>query len=72
MDRRTRVVVFDGGLLEVADYEDTYDDGAVYLELRTLPQRVPGAAEIDPPGSPFEPADAELSGRVLRLLRDLP
>lgn len=72
MDRHMRVFVFDGGLLEVADCGDTYDDGSVYLELRTLPQRVPDAVEIDPPGSTFEPADAELCGRVLRLLRDLP
>ncbi|MEV6325903.1 hypothetical protein AB0M45_32770 [Nocardia sp. NPDC051787] len=72
MNRRTRVVVFDGGLLEVADYEDTDNDGSVYLEMRTLPQRVPGAAELNSPGTAVEPAEAELCGRVLRLLRDLP
>ncbi|WP_063040397.1 hypothetical protein [Nocardia pseudovaccinii] len=75
MDRRTRLFVFPGGWLEVADYGDENDGPGVYLELRTpadpvLPQRVPGTAEL--PSSPVEPADAELCGQVLRLLRDLP
>ncbi|WP_040783424.1 hypothetical protein [Nocardia pneumoniae] len=70
MGKHTRIVVFDGGLLEVTDYGD--EDGSVYLELPTLPQRIPGAAETHPPSGPFEPANAALCRRVLRLLQDLP
>ncbi|WP_454198176.1 hypothetical protein [Nocardia sp. Marseille-Q1738] len=69
--RRTGLYEFPGGVLEMTDYGDDAGPG-FYLESRTLPQRFPGAAEMNPPGSPFEPADAELCGRVLRLLRDLP
>ncbi|WP_062990338.1 hypothetical protein [Nocardia anaemiae] len=79
MDRRTRLFVFPGGLLEVADYGagDGDDGPGVYLELwspadRVLPQRVPGAAEIAPSSGPFEPAGAETCATVLRLLRALP
>ncbi|WP_433756179.1 hypothetical protein [Nocardia sp. CA-135398] len=76
MDRRTRLFVFPGGLLEVADYGDGDDCPGVYLELQTrtdrvLPQRVPGA-EIAAPSGPVEPADTETCATVLRLLRDLP
>ncbi|MGW4770254.1 hypothetical protein ACWEO2_19680 [Nocardia sp. NPDC004278] len=75
MDGRTRLFVFPGGLLEVADNGDT--DGSVYLEPltpddRVLPQRVPGAALVNHPVGPAEPADAETCAEVLRLLRDLP
>ncbi|WP_040695517.1 hypothetical protein [Nocardia vinacea] len=76
MDRRTRLFVFPGGLLEVADYGDDDDGPGVYLELRTpadrvLPQRVPGAAAVDHRVSPVEPADAKTCAMVLRLLQDL-
>ncbi|MFE9325281.1 hypothetical protein ACIHDR_27115 [Nocardia sp. NPDC052278] len=77
MDRRTRLFVFPGGVLEVADYGDETDDPGVYLELRTpadhvLPQRVPVAAVVDHHVSPVEPADAKTCATVLRLLQDLP
>ncbi|MGY4101097.1 hypothetical protein ACW2Q0_16305 [Nocardia sp. R16R-3T] len=77
MDRRTRLFVFPGGFLEVADYGDANDGLGVYLELRTptdhaLPRRVPGAAVVDHRVSAVEPADAETCATVLRLLRDLP
>lgn len=71
MGRRTRLFVFPGGVLEVADNGDA--DGSLYLELtpvdRALPQRVPGAAIVNHAASP---ADAETCAKVLRLLRDLP
>ncbi|WP_063036989.1 hypothetical protein [Nocardia pseudovaccinii] len=77
MDRCTRLFVFPGGLLEVADYGDENDGPGVYLELptpadRVLSQRVPGAAVVDHRVSPVEPADAETCATVLRLLQDLP
>ncbi|WP_433758819.1 hypothetical protein [Nocardia sp. CA-135398] len=76
MDRRTRLFVFPGGLLEVADYGDENDSPGVYLELwtpadRLLPQRIPGAAVVGHRVNPVEPADAETCATVLRLLRDL-
>lgn len=33
MDRRTRIIVFDGGLLEVVDNGDGANDGSAYQEL---------------------------------------
>ncbi|WP_433524727.1 hypothetical protein ACQPZ2_06500 [Nocardia pseudovaccinii] len=77
MNRRTRLFVLPGGVLEVADYGDENDGPGVYPELRTpadhlLPQRIPGAGVADHRISPVEPADAETCATVLRLLRDLP
>lgn len=68
--RRSRLYVFPGGVLEVADYGEG-DSSGVYLEFRSplLPQRVPLAAEVLPPLRPIESADAETCGRVLRSLR---
>lgn len=73
MGRHTRLFVFPGGLLEVADYGDENDSRGVYLELRTpadhvLPQRVPDAAVMN---QDISSADAETCAKVLRLLRDL-
>jgi hypothetical protein len=73
---RTRLFVFPGGLLEVADYGDGDESPGVYPELwfPALPQRVSGAAEISPSGDPDQPADIDVDvcRRLLRLLRDLP
>lgn len=70
--RRTRLYVFPGGVLEMADYGDG-DSGGVYLESRSspLPQRVSSASDVPPPPPlrPIESADAEMCGRVLRSLR---
>ncbi|MEV5836828.1 hypothetical protein [Nocardia sp. NPDC052112] len=77
MDRRTRLFVFPGGLLEITDYgEEDNDEGqGFYLESGlqgSLPRRVPGAAVVNHDLSPVEPAAAETCAKVLRLLRDLP
>ena len=74
MDARpegTRLYVFPGGVLEMADYGDD-DSGGVYLELRSppLPQRVSSASDVPPPLRPIESAEAETCGRVLRALRE--
>lgn len=68
--RRTRLYVFPGGVLEMADYGDG-DSGGVYLEFRNplLPQRVSLASDVPPPLRSIESADAETCGRVLRSLR---
>ncbi|MEU0507148.1 hypothetical protein [Nocardia sp. NPDC005998] len=51
MDRRTRLFVFPGGLLELADYGDEDESSGIYPEWRGSEPPATGNADTDGPAA---------------------